>query len=109
MSSGDVVGASVDGMNSTDAGNENVKIPATAEGMAIAYASLIIMALFPIFLGSVRSVKHHKEQKQQHKVRFMVSLLVQFAIWYSLSGDRLHASTAVTLLPGWQLPLDLII
>ncbi|CAB0009515.1 unnamed protein product [Nesidiocoris tenuis] len=67
MSSGDVVGASVDGMNSTEAGNENVKIPATAEGMAIAYASLIIMALFPIFLGSVRSVKHHKEQKQQHK------------------------------------------
>ena len=39
------------------------KVPATLEGMAIAYGSLIIMALLPIFFGAFRSVRHHKEQK----------------------------------------------
>lgn len=39
------------------------RIPATAEGMAVAYGSLVIMAVIPIFFGSLRSVKHHKEQK----------------------------------------------
>lgn len=39
------------------------KIPASSEGMAVAYCSIIIMALLPIFFGAFRSVKHHKEQK----------------------------------------------
>lgn len=39
------------------------RIPSTPEGMAVAYGSLVIMALLPIFFGSIRSVKHHKEQK----------------------------------------------
>lgn len=43
--------------------NGTEKIPATFEGMAIAYASLVIMALLPIFFGAFRSVRHHKEQK----------------------------------------------
>nr|CAD7198831.1 unnamed protein product [Timema douglasi] len=46
-----------------NATNTTSKIPATPEGMAVAYGSLVIMALFPIFFGSFRSVKHHKEQK----------------------------------------------
>ncbi|CAH1393280.1 unnamed protein product [Nezara viridula] len=50
--------------NLTDVKNETLgKIPATPEGMAVAYGSLILMALFPIFFGSIRSVKHHHEQK----------------------------------------------
>lgn len=59
-----------DSLNGSDAlsSDEYVRPPATMEGMALAYASLVIMALFPIFLGSVRSVKNHKEKKQQHKV-----------------------------------------
>lgn len=40
------------------------KTPATTEGMAVAYCSIIIMALLPIFFGAFRSVKHHKEQKE---------------------------------------------
>uniref|UniRef100_A0A1B6DVH2 Minor histocompatibility antigen H13 n=2 Tax=Clastoptera arizonana TaxID=38151 RepID=A0A1B6DVH2_9HEMI len=44
--------------------NTTGKIPATPEGMAVAYGSLIVMALLPIFFGSFRSVKHHKEQKE---------------------------------------------
>jgi minor histocompatibility antigen H13 len=43
--------------------NTTARIPATTEGMAVAYGSLIIMALLPIFFGAFRSVKHHKEQQ----------------------------------------------
>lgn len=43
--------------------NATAKIPATPEGMAVAYTSLVIMALIPIFVGSFRSVRYHKEQK----------------------------------------------
>lgn len=51
--------------NLTDeATNGTGRIPATPEGIAVAYGSLVIMALLPIFLGSFRSVKHHKEQKE---------------------------------------------
>lgn len=33
------------------------------EGIAIAYLSLVIMAILPIFFGAFRSVKYLKEQK----------------------------------------------
>ncbi|XP_068966300.1 minor histocompatibility antigen H13 isoform X1 [Bombus flavifrons] len=43
------------------------RIPSTSEGMVLAYGSLIIMAILPIFFGSYRAVRHHKEQQQQCK------------------------------------------
>ncbi|XP_076440631.1 signal peptide peptidase-like [Babylonia areolata] len=49
-------------MNET-AANATTKVPATIEGMSIAYTSLFIMAIVPIFIGSFRSVKYHQEQK----------------------------------------------
>ena len=61
--------ADVDVLNKTEAivnetaQNGTGKIPSTPEGMAVAYGSLVIMALLPIFFGSYRSVKYHKEQK----------------------------------------------
>lgn len=45
------------------AGNATAKIPSTPEGMAIAYGSLLLMAVLPIFFGSFRSVRYHKAQK----------------------------------------------
>lgn len=39
------------------------KTPATPEGAAVAYGSLIVMAMLPIFFGALRSVKHQKDQK----------------------------------------------
>jgi minor histocompatibility antigen H13 len=45
----------------------STKVPASPEGMAIAYGSLVLMALLPIFFGAFRSVKHHKEQKEQYE------------------------------------------
>ncbi|XP_076647515.1 signal peptide peptidase [Halictus rubicundus] len=43
------------------------RIPSTPEGMAIAYGSLIIMAVLPIFFGSYRAVKHHMEQQATYE------------------------------------------
>ena len=51
---------------SPDAANTTGKIPATPEGMMVAYGSLVIMALIPIFLGSFRSVDSQREQKENH-------------------------------------------
>jgi len=47
--------------------NATAKVPATPEGMMVAYGSLVIMALIPIFLGSFRSVDSQKEQKENHE------------------------------------------
>lgn len=44
------------------------KTPATTEGMLIAYTSLVVMALVPIFLGSFRSVKLHIQNKVSRKL-----------------------------------------
>ena len=44
--------------------NTTGKVPATPEGMMVAYGSLVIMALIPIYLGSFRSVESQKEQKE---------------------------------------------
>ena len=43
--------------------NATTKTPATPEGMALAYGSLLFMALVPIVVGSFRSVRLHREQK----------------------------------------------
>ncbi|KAL0279626.1 UNVERIFIED_CONTAM: hypothetical protein PYX00_001140 [Menopon gallinae] len=49
--------------NLTDnATNGTAKTPPTPEGVALAYASLVLMALLPIFFGSLRSVKHRNKQ-----------------------------------------------
>ncbi len=54
--------------NMTEAINGTTgKTPATPEGMALAYGSLVIMALVPIFLGAFRSVKSHREQTEEAK------------------------------------------
>ena len=61
----DVVNETAAALNES-AQNATAKTPATPEGMAIAYGSLVIMALLPIFFGSYRSVRYHKEQKVKH-------------------------------------------
>ena len=56
--------------NITGGDVNKARIRSTPEGMAVAYTSLVIMAILPIFFGSYRSVRHHKEQQ----VRFHNSL-----------------------------------
>lgn len=43
--------------------NATGRAAATPEGMLVAYSSLVLMALLPIFFGSFRSVKYLIEQK----------------------------------------------
>lgn len=50
-----------------NATNTTTKGPSTPEGMAVAYGSLVIMALLPIFFGSYRSVTHHKDNVSTEK------------------------------------------
>jgi len=45
-------------------GTENEKFKATTEGLALAYSSLVVMALLPIIIGSFKSVKHQKRQQE---------------------------------------------
>lgn len=65
MSSGEII----DQINATlaeavnQATNSTGKPKSTPEGMALAYGSLVVMALIPIFYGSFRSVGFQKEQK----------------------------------------------
>jgi minor histocompatibility antigen H13 len=65
------------------------KIPATQEGMLIAYGSLVAMALLPIIMGAFRSVKYHKEQRDSgetpetmsHKDAAMFPLIASGALF----------------------------
>lgn len=50
------------GSNGTDALNATAKFVATTEGTALAYGSLVIMALLPIFFGAIRSVTCSKSK-----------------------------------------------
>ncbi|XP_011178475.1 minor histocompatibility antigen H13 [Zeugodacus cucurbitae] len=49
--------------NATSETITNEKIPATPEGIIVAYGSLVVMAMLPIVFGSIRSVKLHKLKK----------------------------------------------
>lgn len=69
MSEVPVVNATV---NET-AANATAKVPASPEGMAVAYGSLVILAILPIIIGAFRSVKYHKAQK--------VTCTVHMAFW----------------------------
>lgn len=48
--------------NGTEALNATVKFVATPEGTALAYGSLVFMALLPIFFGALRSVSCSKSK-----------------------------------------------
>ncbi|XP_054644298.1 minor histocompatibility antigen H13 isoform X2 [Dunckerocampus dactyliophorus] len=48
--------------NGTDAVNATAKFVATPEGTALAYGSLVLMALVPIFFGALRSVACSKSK-----------------------------------------------
>ncbi|KPM08490.1 hypothetical protein NH340_JMT03057 [Sarcoptes scabiei] len=52
--------AVVDIVNDTIDGT--LKPKAKPEGMMVAYGSLVLMALIPIFYGSFKSISYHKEQ-----------------------------------------------
>lgn len=57
----------LDALNATDSNgtevlNATAKFVATSEGTALAYGSLVVMALLPIFFGALRSVTCSKSK-----------------------------------------------
>ncbi|XP_030838960.1 minor histocompatibility antigen H13 [Strongylocentrotus purpuratus] len=60
----ETISATINATLNETAGNVTARIPATAEGMALAYGSLVIMAIIPIFFGAFRSVRFQKEQRE---------------------------------------------
>ncbi|XP_064486794.1 minor histocompatibility antigen H13-like [Ornithodoros turicata] len=62
----DTVGDVLSQLNESlkEAKNETEKYRATPAGMAVAYSSIVIMALFPIVYGSFKSVTHQRKQKE---------------------------------------------
>lgn len=55
----------VENLTDTASVNGTGKTPATPEGMAVAYGSLVLMALLPIFFGAFRSIKSYEEMKEK--------------------------------------------
>ena len=77
-----------------EAVNGTAKIPATPEGMMVAYGSLVIMALIPIFLGSFRSVDSQKEQKDNHvRKRNVIFFIPSFGTFQEKTGERPETMT----------------
>lgn len=71
--------------------NATGRVPATPEGMLVAYASLVLMALLPIFFGSFRSVKYLTEQKVGWQLIFMASfslVLIRLRVASGFKGVR---------------------
>lgn len=58
--------------NATMTGRE----AATPHGLLIAYCSLVLMALLPIFFGAFRSVGHKKRQAVEITISFQSSLIL---------------------------------
>ena len=44
-------------------GTDAEKAVMAPEGMFLAYSSLMLMALFPVYLGSLKSIIYHAKQK----------------------------------------------
>lgn len=68
--------------NGTDAVNGTARFVATPEGTALAYGSLVLMALLPIFFGALRSVTCSKS-----KVPAPVRLRAAVSRYRNLSGN----------------------
>lgn len=73
-----VNGTSVDAMgsvvNETLGKNGTASVPATPEGMFISCISLALMALFPIVVGSFKSVTHQAKQQVEIEVLMLIFL-----------------------------------
>ena len=50
---------------------------ATLEGLIVAYTLMFSMALFPIFVGSLRSVQHHYNLRVSWDIKMYVHVQLQ--------------------------------
>lgn len=75
------------------------KVPATPEGAAVAYGSLIFMAMLPIFFGAFRSVKHQNDQKVSAELLQTPGL--------SIEQYKLHVIIIIVIHPHHTLHIDI--
>lgn len=80
--------------NATESESILKKTPATTEGMLIAYTSLVVMALVPIFLGSFRSVKLQVRNKVSTIIKIFKHLInmlkTRIIVTDKKRGTRVH-------------------
>jgi minor histocompatibility antigen H13 len=67
--------------------NTAVRFEASAEGMAMAYISLLCMALFPIVIGAMQSVKHVTKQKLAGRPDEVETLTSKDAMMFPVYGS----------------------
>ena len=99
-----------------ESATNGTKIPATPEGAAVAYASLLIMALIPIVIGSFRSI--HSEGGSNSEVSFTGLVLtwspyVAVRPWCAVVptmepyGERYNAFSNSRYILGYQSAVDI--
>ncbi|XP_059619182.1 minor histocompatibility antigen H13 [Phlebotomus argentipes] len=71
--------------NLTETTTSSGKPPATLEGTAVAYGSLVVMAMLPIFLGSVRSLNKSSSQSKDRTERMNTKDAMMFPLIASVS------------------------
>ena len=80
--------------NVSNATNATGRDAATAEGIAITYSSLFLMALLPLFFGSLRSVGYHAGLKVE-RCRGQRTVMLLILLYFSPqtrgeeAGDRI--------------------
>lgn len=95
----------VNGSPNAEPKNETItseKKVSTPEGIAVAYGSLVIMAMLPIIFGSIRSVKLHKLKKVSRIPAMRLPLFQYFQSTFpSVDGreSRYHDQKGCHVLP----------
>lgn len=80
----DLAGNLTEAVNGT---NATERFQASNEGMAVAYGSLLLMALFPIVVGSFKSVKHVTHQKLHGKSEDVEVMTNKDAMMFPVYGS----------------------
>uniref|UniRef100_A0A7N9AQ26 Histocompatibility (minor) 13 n=1 Tax=Mastacembelus armatus TaxID=205130 RepID=A0A7N9AQ26_9TELE len=92
--------------NGTEALNATAKFVATPEGTALAYGSLVFMALLPIFFGALRSVRCSKSKNSADMPETITSRdAARFPIIASCTLFGLYLFFKVTQCSPWRSPL----
>ena len=70
-----------------NATGNSTRFQASTEGMSVAYGSLLFMALFPIVVGSFKSVGHLKKQKLSGKSEDVEIMTNKDAMMFPVYGS----------------------
>lgn len=98
---GQAEGAAAENVSETNTTSAGARTPSTPEGMAVAYGSLVLMALLPIFFGSYRSVNYHKDKKPEKMTKkdaAMFPIMASLALFSLYIVFKLFSKEYINLL-----------